>query len=288
MGVNGFGSGFFIKPIEMKPLSLQELQSFSLDILRDVHEFCLKNGIRYSLAYGTLLGAVRHKGFIPWDDDIDIVMPRPDYERFCQSFTSEKYLISNPRIDKKCCIPFARVFDDTKTSCFSRVPWNRKGSGVWIDVFPLDGVSCDLDSMKKKLSRIHFFLRLLNTHRYAIRPLSINEPFLMNAKTLLRKILTLNGFFANKYAVKIDLIVNNGLFDGCDRFVQLVCPDDGLQDQHQVSLFNDMVDMEFESQSFRAFSRYDEYLRQIYGDYMVLPPVDQRKPKQTYLYFYWK
>ena len=66
----------------MKELTNRELQLFSLDILKDVHAFCEKEKIKYSLAYGTLIGAVRHQGFIPWDNDIDIIMPRPEYERF--------------------------------------------------------------------------------------------------------------------------------------------------------------------------------------------------------------
>ena len=66
-------------------MTLREVQLFGLDILKDVHDFCTTNNIRYSLGYGTLLGAVRHNGFIPWDDDIDIIMPRPDYEQFCRN-----------------------------------------------------------------------------------------------------------------------------------------------------------------------------------------------------------
>ena len=72
-----------IKEVVMKKMTLEEIQSVSLDILKDVHAFCVRNDIHYSLAYGTLIGAIRHKGFIPWDDDVDVVLPRPDYEKLC-------------------------------------------------------------------------------------------------------------------------------------------------------------------------------------------------------------
>ncbi len=77
----------------MKELTLSDVKAVSLDILKDVHEFCIAHDIKYSLAYGTLIGAIRHKGFIPWDDDIDIVMPRPDFERFFKEYKSEKGII---------------------------------------------------------------------------------------------------------------------------------------------------------------------------------------------------
>ena len=81
----------------MKEMTLREVQLFELDILKDVHEFCMANHINYSLAYGTLIGAIRHKGFIPWDDDRDIVMPRPDHDRFCRTYKSEAgYEIFSP------------------------------------------------------------------------------------------------------------------------------------------------------------------------------------------------
>ena len=75
----------------MRELTLPELQSICLEILIDIDDFCTKNNIRYSLAHGTLIGAIRHKGFIPWDDDLDINMPRPDYEKFKNTYKSDKF-----------------------------------------------------------------------------------------------------------------------------------------------------------------------------------------------------
>ena len=77
----------------MKEMSLREVQLGCFEILKDVHVFCVSNNIRYSLAYGTLLGAIRHKGFIPWDDDIDIIMPKPDYDRFCKHINHKPIML---------------------------------------------------------------------------------------------------------------------------------------------------------------------------------------------------
>ena len=74
----------------MKELTNQDIKDVSLDILNTIHSFCTKNNIQYSLGYGTLLGAIRHKGFIPWDDDVDVLMPRPDFEKFCKTDVDSK------------------------------------------------------------------------------------------------------------------------------------------------------------------------------------------------------
>lgn len=141
----------------MREMSLQDVQSFSLEILKDVHAFCVENNINYSLAYGTLIGAVRHQGFIPWDDDIDIIMPRPDYDRFCREYHSDKFktaVAGTPSV----YIAFSRVYDDQYTFVENRqMPWASFETGVWIDIFPIDAVCDDYDTFintGKKLQKL--------------------------------------------------------------------------------------------------------------------------------------
>lgn len=273
----------------MKIMSLREVQLFSLEILKDVHTFCEEHSIRYSIAYGTLIGAIRHKGFIPWDDDIDIVMPRPDYERFCQDYTSDRFYISNPKRDPLCCIPFSRVYDKDRTSVFSRVPWHKEDSGLWIDIFPLEGVTEGLDELKVKYEKVCTILDKSNRQRYGMRHLAISEPIKLNVITLIRKCFTLNGRESHKYALELDNLIENSHFDNSEHFVQLACPDDGLMDMHPVRLFSNVSLVPFEDTVVRAFLDSDTYLKKIYGDYMELPPVEKRYPKQSsYLKFFWK
>lgn len=120
-----------------KEITMEELRAIQLDILDKIHAFCTEHGIRYSLGGGTLLGAVRHKGYIPWDDDIDIMLPRPDYERFLKEFDG-KYAELNLQHygnDNTCCIPFAKVYDN-RTVLIEKL----QKSGIYIDVFPIDGL----------------------------------------------------------------------------------------------------------------------------------------------------
>lgn len=120
-------------------MTLRELQLFALEILKDVHQFCTQNNIKYSLYAGTLLGAIRHQGFIPWDDDIDIVMPREDYNKFCQTYRSERFNLFNRDNDSSFQLAYARVCDIKRTLYKAVEPCSKKPTGVWIDVFPADG-----------------------------------------------------------------------------------------------------------------------------------------------------
>jgi len=128
----------------MKSIELNEQKQILVDILQNVHDFCKKNQINYSLAGGSLIGAIRHKGFIPWDDDIDILLHRDEYERFLQMYVDPSgiYQLHSMKNDPQYCYPFAKV-EDTRTIINENVSGPKMG--ISIDVFPVDDLFDDRD-----------------------------------------------------------------------------------------------------------------------------------------------
>ena len=120
----------------MKDISLEELRKIQISILDEFSIFCEENKLNYLLTGGTLIGAVRHKGFIPWDDDIDVAMPRADYERFLSSFNVEGYRIITPYNNEKYVYPFAKLVN-SKTRIIEHTDTDSD-LGIYIDIFPID------------------------------------------------------------------------------------------------------------------------------------------------------
>lgn len=169
----------------MTKLSDDEVKKLSVEILRKVSQFCEQHGICYSLAYGTLLGAVRHKGFIPWDDDIDIMMPRGEYEKFLECFNDEdgRYKVWSSSIDKNYPYPFAKI-EDRKT-VVNELGYDKLG--VAIDLFPIDMIPADGKEAEKllKLSKCFWMSFMVKSMKWsASRPLYKNIMMLM-AKVVL-------------------------------------------------------------------------------------------------------
>ena len=266
----------------MKEMTLREVQLFGLEILKDVHNFCILNGIRYSLAYGTLLGAIRHSGFIPWDDDIDIVMPRPDYEKFCQTFKSDTgFNIFSPIVGD-CYLGYARVCDLKKTWVHS-MPWCKQSpTGMWIDIFPIDGIDSNRDK-----NADYNYLSKLEKRRFKARMPKDNLKRPMPFKRLLRTIAKKILFCWTD--VKTVVSEYDNFIKGTEFESSNYCGNRAIltyynKEEYLRSLFDSYIDVEFEGNSFKAISNYDEYLRTIYGDYMRLPPVEKRvrHPQEMY------
>lgn len=264
-------------------MTLREVQQYSLEILKDVHEFCESNNIRYSIAYGTLIGAIRHKGFIPWDDDIDIVMPRPDYDRFCQIYKSKRFSIFSP-LKGDCYLQYARVCDLNETYVQS-LPWcNMSPTGLWIDVFPLDGVADDASRDEE-----YNFLKEITKGRIAARDtknnLSRPMPLGERVKTIIKKCIKKSGRIEDivrKYEAAIvkDSFETTNICSNKSVFIYW------KKDFYPKNYFEEYTDVEFEGLKFKATAHYDKYLTKIYGDYMQLPPVEKRVcHPQT---MYWK
>ena len=274
-----------------KPLSTKDIQLVSLEILKVVHSFCISNGIRYSLAYGTLIGAVRHKGFIPWDDDIDIIMPRPDYNSFCQSFQAEGYsLISEFNPD--CYINYCKVFETEKTICKTLAPFcSQPTGGVNIDIFPIDSVSDDFDSFVTDVKDL--YLRWRRQIRYRSSMASLPEIFHSFQAIDVMIFLAIKFSFLGKFLVKrenkrIRRINNKREWGATGHWSQMVFMDDGYRNYQSIDYFDELIDLPFEGYNFRVMAGYEFFLKSLYGDYMALPPEEKRIPKHKQTTYFWK
>lgn len=273
----------------MKELTLKELQKFELDILKDVHAFCVKNNIRYSLYGGTLIGALRHKGFIPWDDDIDIIMPRADYTRFCRTYKSENYKVADFENTKGYMLGFARVYDDKMTTMDSRIPWLNEDVGVWIDVFPADGITDEKEEIRKIYEKAHTLKKKLNLAREAYAKFSTYDSLLGKFKLIVKKILTLNGLTARFYVKQLDNLMRTYDFETSPLWVSLSNIESlSMQKHHSKHTFHTTELVDFEDMKACIMNGADIALRERFQDYMQLPPEKERVPKQWYIHFYWK
>lgn len=272
----------------MKELSLKELQSFGLEILEDVHQFCISNQIRYSIAYGTLIGAIRHKGFIPWDDDIDIIMPRCDYELFCKSYKSTKFKVSSIEVDSDCRITFGRVYDDRRTTTDSMIPWKKGGSGVWIDVFPVDAVEDNWHKYMQRQTAISRRFRIIQLERRALRKISLEKNIYRKIRLLFIKCIFLWGLFLPCHIRNVIQKSKELKWNSTNHFGLLSFNSYGIKDYHSCEYFDKCIPMPFEDLEVMVLRGFDKYLKGIYGDYMQLPPLEEREPKQSYIHFYWK
>lgn len=257
---------------------LHELQQIELDMLREIDKICRRENIRYFLAGGTLLGAVRHKGFIPWDDDIDISMSRDEYERFLRVMKKENhpyYKVLATEFMEGFPETFAKVVD-TRTRLVEEIGKDLPDRGVCIDVFPIDGMG---DDRKKAMKRLMKIIRIrsriweagLKEDEIKNKELSLKNKIVKEtANALIRMIGVRRSYFMLlRYAKKKDFHTSYWIASavggaGIEReLVEQKC-------------FADVIEMEFEGEKFFAPVGYDRYLSCLYGDYMKLPPKEQQ------------
>lgn len=270
----------------MKEISQDELLSLQIDILKKVDAFCRANTIPYTIYGGTCIGAVRHQGYIPWDDDIDIAMTRPNYERFIHSFNGkiEHLDLYAPELNWNYYAPYANVCDNRTILDEGENGHHGMEIGVKIDVFPIDVTPADTNEYMSNVHLINHYWHCLSIKRIKMNLVwkSSKRRWLSCLK---EKALLLFQSYSGiqkkirKIAVKYS--------DEETNHVTLVCYHFNRDTRCSKQAFDEYIDVPFENITVSMLKGYDECLTKFYGDYMKLPPEEQRVPHHGFT-AYWK
>ena len=251
---------------------IREIQQMELGIMEYIHEVCQKIGVKYFLAYGSLIGAVRHKGFIPWDDDMDICMLREDYEKL------QDYLIANPderyevmsyKNNLNYVYPFMKV-QDNQTYLLEEDVRIDSNMGIYVDIFPVDGYEDD-SVFKDKMTRL---IKKRQLSCYTFKGIT-NTKSLLNS--LIRYISVIIFYFTNtnKYIRGIDDLAQSRKVDDYELVDYLIYKDMNKPVWKREWLKQTITGV-FEGKEFMIPKNYHEILTSDYGDYTQLPPVELR------------
>lgn len=258
---------------------LRRVQLVQLEILKEIKRVCDKNSIKYFLTAGTLLGAVRHKGFIPWDDDLDVGMLKEDYDKFCEiapKELDEKYYFQNWHNDKTFSLEIGKV--RKKNTVYVEAKSNNPNVGIFVDVIVYSNAPENVTEREKS------WAKMLNIHRMLIG-LSGCNPWIENGKTDIKKRI---GYFfytlvgriigRKKLIEKFEKIRNNkpsGILFHMVEGSKL-----GLMKREW---YDNTIELPFEDGKFPCPIGYDGYLCNAYGDYMTPPPEEKRKNRHQIL-----
>lgn len=260
----------------MRKLSIKEQKTIQLRILQEVADFCEKEQITYFLAYGTLIGAIRHNGYIPWDDDIDIAMPRPDYDRFMKNFNQEyeHTKVLELSLSPSYSQPFAKAYDDR--TWIDELHYKHDKYGVFVDIFPVDGVKGTAQFV-----RADRFSKILHTKKANFTRRKLSKKII----NIIGKIILL-PFSIHDILKWMDKDARRYPFGTTEKAGVITVPW-GLREIVNTSVFQKTIFHEFEGKQYRIPIGYDEWLRSLYDDYMELPPEEKRVPHHV-LNAYWK
>lgn len=262
----------------MKELSLQEIKQIELEILKEFHSFCVENNIRYFISHGTLLGAIRYKGFIPWDDDLDVLVPREDYDRLLTLFRdSDQYRLCAFEKNRDYLYPYAKLCDMSTRKVEGGYN-NGMELGLDIDVFPLDHWDDDLEKAKlesKRQNRNMFHLYLTKLRK----PDSLH-PAKRFVKGIVMALCKLRGsaYYVEKIIQGADKPEQKGSRYMGGKAWNVY----GERDILPAEVFAEAIELEFEGEKFFAPVGYDAFLTSLYGDYLPEPPVEKRKTHHSF------
>lgn len=257
---------------------LRKAQLLMLKILKEVHRICEENNIKYFLSDGTLIGAVRHNGFIPWDDDLDIGMLREEYEKFCKiapEKLGDEFVLQTTFRDEGYGSQFGKLMlKNTIWIEYNAKDTDRDNKGIYIDIFPYDKIP----SSKKKQKMIKFQYHLLN----ALLLFKLNYFATSYEKGIIRKInYVIKKIFSSFFSINKLKNMREKLckkYENMSKnFVVTKYGGSFENNQNSYESYDSLILHSFENDNFYIPKNYDSILTNLYGDYMVIPPVEKQK-----------
>lgn len=250
---------------------IRQIQHTEQEILDEIVRICDQFHLRYYLIGGTLLGAVRHKGFIPWDDDLDIAMPRADYDRFCDLCRSElsgQYMLHSIDTDRTYWLPFAKIRKRNTVFEEKNVEGLDAPMGIYVDIFPLDNAKC-VDCREQRIrTRI---IKGISAVIYAKRGLPVALTWKVRA---LARCLPLSIASLTRWQIRLMTKLNH---TPCDYYINFGSNYNTVRQTMPKAVFDPACRLEFEGRMYNALADYRYFLNRLYGpDYMQLPPVEKR------------
>ncbi|MGV3028766.1 LicD family protein [Streptococcus hyovaginalis] len=270
----------------MKKMTNEEIRKVQLDMMDYLDDFARKNNIEYSLGGGSLLGAIRHKGFIPWDDDIDIMLKRNDYEKLIDALSKEDnsdYKLLHHSTEKNL-LPFAKLYS-TKTIMQSKTDRMHPWTGLFIDIFPMDQLPESSEQRTAFFKEVHSSTENLLSTSFPEYASGSNAVFAF-ARLFLRfpRFVKYHGQ-TKKMAVETDKVMQR--YNGSDSpYIGFADSRYRLKECFPKELFDEFEDIAFEHLMTRKIKNHHAYLKQLYGaSYMELPPENKRQNHDYYMWY---
>ncbi len=269
----------------MKKMSIEEVQSVCFELLKHVDAFCKEKKIAYFLDGGTLIGAARHGGFIPWDDDLDIIMPRPDYERFVNEYEdSDQYRLYAP-FRHSCYRTHARLCEMKRTFFGQEAAvWTLENPGVGIDILPLDGAPDSKEEYDKVLEHLRnlqagiFEYRRKRWRKFRKTPMGFLKDCIHFAGFLFR--LPRRDSYITRNVAEIERIRRALPYETATLCGYPVV--EGRAKYLRKDWYSSAIEMDFCGEKFPVPVGYDERLTAEYGDWRTPPPVSQRSGHKSW------